>query len=70
MNPTMTGKKSPNRLTNPNNSRIMPITGHLIKTRKIPVKKQIVPRIFSLRLKNDIVRWNPITKQSPEINRI
>lgn len=47
----MTGKKSPKRLRNPNASTSMPITAHLQKTKNMPAKKQMVPRIFCLRAK-------------------
>lgn len=45
----------PKRLMNPKSSTRMPMMGHLIKMRRMPKKKQIVPRIFCGRAKKNIV---------------
>jgi hypothetical protein len=70
MNPIITGKKSPKRLMNPKPSKSIPITGHFTKTAKIPKKKQIVPLILSLLLKNPMVLVQPIIRNNPQINNI
>jgi hypothetical protein len=41
------GKKFPNRFRKPNPSRHIPISPHRKRTRAIPAKKQMVPRILS-----------------------
>jgi hypothetical protein len=50
-NPNTTGKKSPNKLMNPNNSTAIPITGYFRKMRTTPPRKHIVPRILCFRAK-------------------
>ena len=61
------GKKFPKRFKNPNPSRAKPKRPHLNKTKTIPKKKQMVPRILSdlmaifhfVKLKSEL--WNFFT---------
>jgi len=50
-NPNTTGKKSPNRLINPNTSTMIPRIGHFIKISATPPRKHIVPRNLCFRVK-------------------
>jgi len=47
-NASTIGKKSPNKLINPNISTTNPMKAHPTITRKIPSMKQVVPRNFLL----------------------
>lgn len=83
-NPKTTGKKSlkprvsitlfviitvyPNRFKKPNISTANPMNGYLLNTKNIPPKKQIVPFIFSFRLKNVKVLLGPIIAVIPPRN--
>ena len=58
------GKNWPNKYTNPYSWQIIPITGHLIITRKIPPKKDTIPRIRSRLLKKRNVLENPFFQES------
>ena len=50
-NPSTTGKKSPNKLTNPNTSTQIPTTGHFKNISTTPPKKHKVPRNLCFRVK-------------------
>ena len=60
----------PNKFKIPNNSIAIPITAHLQNTKKIPPRKQTVPRILFFWAKNVNVRWTPIVNGIPAKNKI
>ena len=60
----------PKRLRKPNISTNMPMNGHFKNTSRMPPKKHIVPRIFSLRAKKYMVRWGPMMRVIPDRKRI
>ena len=68
-NPNTTGKKSPKRLMNPNNSTAMPNTGHFRKISTTPPKKHNVPRNLCFRAKKYNVLVGPMINVKPDINR-
>ena len=62
------GKKSPNKLKNPNPSIIIPIIGHPYNTNPNPTKKQIPP--FHRLKKNLNALCGPIINIIPIVNKI
>ena len=68
-NPKTTGKKSPNRLTKPNNSTEIPNIGHFIKIKTTPPRKHIVPRNLCFRAKKYNVFVGPMINVNPDMKR-
>jgi len=62
------GKKSPNKLTNPNTSTINPTKAHPTTTRNIPTTKHDVPRNFLRWKKNRPVFFSPSPTVTPDKN--
>ena len=60
----------PKRFKKPNTSRTNPSTGNLERTRKMPPRKQMVPRIFSRRVKKTSVLRGPMIAAMPLRNKI
>ena len=59
----------PKRLRKPNISTNTPMVGHLRKTRRIPPKKQTVPRSLFLRAKKKNVFCGPMMRKRPPRKR-
>lgn len=60
----------PKRLRKPNSSNKKPKNGYLLNTRKMPPRKQMVPRSFSRREKNTSVLLGPMMAAMPHRNKI
>jgi len=61
----MMGRNWPNKYTIPYSWQIIPTIPHRIKTKTIPPKKLMIPRIRSIRVKNRKVLDGPIVIVSP-----
>lgn len=65
-NAMTTGKKSPNKLTNPNASKPIPITGNPRSTITIPKKKNTEAFIFRFWKKKRTDRVGPMMRVTPD----